>query len=224
MNNSKVKTFISDQGEIFEGTRQELMSEYGIKHSRGFIRPSGAVDSNGDRWKEYEEDTIFEKPKLYLGGKIEYDRDVKGKRRMTRVYSSNTAANYELAEKVLKSPDNYRPEDVEQIKEMKKTVESQYNIIDNRRFEAKLNKMSNELLEEYKQELLSIKDKAGENIIQAARENKSESLLFTYLSKISNADKELALVETEIEHRKTPEITWEDKSDSMKSYFPHLYS
>ena len=45
-----IKVWISDQGEAFEGTQVELMSEYGIKQRNGFSRPSGALDKNGDRW------------------------------------------------------------------------------------------------------------------------------------------------------------------------------
>lgn len=118
--NTKTKTFISNQGEVFEGTQKELMNTYGIKHKMGFSRPSGAVDDNGDRWKEYEEGVTFTKPKLYLNAKLYHSTDIKGK--YTEIISpSATATEYNLMkEGVIKYNQDFINE-----------VEAKYELIDN---------------------------------------------------------------------------------------------
>ena len=152
MANVKVKTFVSTQGEVFEGTRKELMDEYGIKGASGFNRKSGAVDANGDRWMEEDKLNLqgdFHKPKLYLGATHRLDKDTKLVRNentgeVERVEyfkdafyaASNTAGNYVYAGKVIEGIEagdpQYDPSCLEDLKQMRASVEAQWDVIDNR--------------------------------------------------------------------------------------------
>ena len=122
MNISKTKDFISDQGEVFTGSRQELMKDKGIKHRKGFLRASGALDAYGDHWKELTDDVTFEKPKLFLNPKIYWDIDLQGMKVGEVVDESCTAVEYKMAKKGIHK---------DLGEEYCKEVEAKYDIIDN---------------------------------------------------------------------------------------------
>ena len=105
----KIKVWISDQGEVFEGTQADLMREYGIKYKKGFSRPSGAADKNGDRWLEEDKfkTSGFKKPKLYLGHINRVVKDPKtGKKSSYLEGLSETAMIYNMFTKALERPDH----------------------------------------------------------------------------------------------------------------------
>ena len=130
--NTKIKTFISEQGEVFTGSQKDLMDQYGIKHKMGFTRPSGAVDAEGDRWKELTDDVKFTKPKMYLGPKVYWSRDHQGQRVAEIVDESMTALQYKMA---------VAGSHVDLKEEYMKEVESKYEIIDNRHESASASSM-----------------------------------------------------------------------------------
>ena len=164
---AKVNVYVSNQGEIFEGTQAQLCKEYGIKQRNGFTRPTGALDSNGDRWKLEGEE--FQKPNLYLGERRETSKGPDGKPQTVWLGICDTAAAYLGAQDCLERGGNwtwkkydinnapefseddvvrwdyrggkvhlrthFQPfpeEDLAGYAELIKTVEGQYELIDNR--------------------------------------------------------------------------------------------
>ena len=101
--------WISDQGEVFEGTKAALMREYGIKQKNGFNRPSGALDKNGDRWLAEDKHSSegFKKPKLYLHAYNRVTVNKKtGKKSSVLEGTSETASVYKIYTKALQRPNH----------------------------------------------------------------------------------------------------------------------
>ena len=181
MNKQITKTFISDQGEIFEGSQKELMNQYGIKQRNGFKRASGAVDANGDRWKEYTDDVEFKKPKLYLGFRKVYDKDSSGNSRVVQISPSETAANYILA---LKYP--------ELMNEMKQLIESQYEIIDNR--EPCIKKKGS--IAYWRSVIVQLKKDKDHAAAELKKGDGSEAKFWGLMYKLNSSERELSMAKT----------------------------
>ena len=117
------KTWISTTGEVFEGGRNELMRAKGIKCHKGFSRPAGAVDAEGDRWlseDKYNEQGGIKKQKLHLNPRW-IDKVL--------VAPHDIAINYSIAKNVVENkPEHPRYTDYQ---ELMATVEAQYDVIDN---------------------------------------------------------------------------------------------
>ena len=134
MNKSKINTFISTAGEVFTGTRKELMNEYGIVHAKGFNRPGGAADAHGDRWlseEKFNKQGGIRKRKLFLGPR--FRKEVNPDTGYVKEYSespSNLACNYLLYKSELKKGDSVIP--VEILEDNIKQIETEYDVIDNR--------------------------------------------------------------------------------------------
>ena len=114
---AKTKTWVSNVGEVFEGTQAELCKERGIKNRSGFTRPTGAVDKEGYRWKQ--EGETFKKPNLYLGFKY-CTGFLDGKKRTWWEAPSNEAMVYSLARE-------------EGDTALMDTIERNYTVIDNQK-------------------------------------------------------------------------------------------
>ena len=123
---AKINTYVSNQGEVFEGTQAELMREKGITRKASFKQPSGAPDRDGDRWKLEGED--FSKPTLYLGIRRRSTRKGKdGKPEAFWEAYSEVAGNYMSArDYVASGKTEYRDECLE----LMKTVEGTYTLVD----------------------------------------------------------------------------------------------
>lgn len=102
----KNKVFVSNHGEIFEGTQAELCKAKGIKQRNGFNRATGAVDAEGDRW--LEEGKEFVKPNLYLGPRRETSKGPDGKPQTVWVAHCDTAGAYNGAKEALERGGNWQ--------------------------------------------------------------------------------------------------------------------
>ena len=139
----KMKVWISDQGETFEGTQADLMREYGIKYKKGFSRPSGAADENGDRWLEEDKFKVsgFKKPKLYLGHINRVVKDPKTGKKSSYVEGlSETASVYNMFVKALERPDHDATKTSWDFTAAEKQsyidrINAQYDVIDNKTYE-----------------------------------------------------------------------------------------
>ena len=123
---AKIKTFVSNQGEIFEGTLAELCREYGITQRKSITRATGAPDSNGDRWKE--EGGEFKKTTLYLGIRRE-QTEVDGEKKTYDVAPSETAGWYVWAQEKLEG--DLSPEDRKEIEDNMKQIEATHELVEN---------------------------------------------------------------------------------------------
>ena len=129
----KLKTWISDQGEVFTGTRAALMRDKEITAKSGFDRPSGALASDGSRWlseERLEELGEFKKPFLYLGPR-NYECPKTKKRELHG--ASETAGCYVIALKILERGHAINNM-LEWAREFKKDIDSRYTVVDNRQF------------------------------------------------------------------------------------------
>ena len=127
----KLKTWISDQGEVFTGTRAALMRAKEITAKSGFDRPSGALASDGSRWlseERLEELGEFKKPFLYLGPR-NYECPKTKKRELHG--ASETAGCYVIALKILERGHAINNM-LEWAREFKKDIDSRYTVVDNR--------------------------------------------------------------------------------------------
>lgn len=139
----KIKVWISDQGEVFEGTQADLMREYGIKYKKGFSRPSGAADKNGDRWLEEDKFNAggFKKPKLYLGHINRVAKDPKtGKKSSYLEGISETAMVYNQFAKALERPDHDATKTswdytAAEKQEWIDSINTKYEVINNKTYE-----------------------------------------------------------------------------------------
>ena len=139
----KIKVWISDQGEVFEGTQAALMREYGIKQKNGFSRPSGAVDKNGDRWLEEDKFNSdgFKKPKLYLGHFTRVVEDKKTGKKSSYVEGlSETAQVYNMYKKALENPNHDAEKTSWDDTAAEKqayidSIDAQYEVVDNKTYE-----------------------------------------------------------------------------------------
>ena len=122
---AKIKVWVSNQGEMFEGTQADLMRKYGIKQHNGFKRATGAVDANGDRWKEEGEEFI--KSRLYLAPVYRRSFGPEGKLQSYWVAHSETACHYNHSDRRVRAGVG-----TDGDKRLMATVESQYEIVDNR--------------------------------------------------------------------------------------------
>ena len=156
----KIKVWVSDQGEVFEGIQADLMREYGIKYKKGFSRPSGAVDKNGDRWLEEDKFKVngFKKPKLYLGNINRVAKDPKtGKKSSYLEGISETAMVYNQFVKALERPDHDATKTSWDYTAAEKqsyidSINAKYDVVDNQTYEnpyakqiKKISKRINEL-------------------------------------------------------------------------------
>ena len=130
----KLKTWISDQGEVFTGTRAALMRAKEITAKSGFDRPSGALASDGSRWlseERLEELGEFKKPFLYLGPR-NYECPKTKKRELHG--ASETAGCYVIALKILERGHALNNM-LEWARKFKQETDSKYTVIDNRQLE-----------------------------------------------------------------------------------------
>lgn len=129
----KLKNWISDQGEVFTGTRAALMKNKEIFSKSGFDRPSGALAKDGSRWlseERLEELGEFKKPFLYLGPR-QYECPKTKQRQLHG--TSETAACYVTALKILERGHALNNM-VEWARDFKQETDSKYAIVDNRQF------------------------------------------------------------------------------------------
>ena len=116
-----MKVWINTEGEVFEGSKNALIKEKGIKQKNGFSRPSGALDKDGNRWlseEAYKAQGGIKKQILYIG-----DRYVDG----CIVSPSEIAGNYIAAKNVVENDPNH-PHYYDYV-ELMKTVEGQYEVV-----------------------------------------------------------------------------------------------
>lgn len=172
---AKTKTWISNVGEVFEGTRAALMREYGIKGTSGFDRPAGAKDADGNRWKE--EGGSFAKPKLYLGdysNKVEYiDNSGKKATKTERHSRSETADIYLISMEAMTHPEDYSEDGIEYCSAFIKKINSQYELIDNRRSED----VEMDVYKEYVDVATIAKNQIEEDFSQCTAPNKDTGLV-----------------------------------------------
>ena len=140
---NEAKEFMSNQGEIFIGTKAELCRVKGIKHKNGFRRPSGAKDKNGDRWllRKDAEACKFRKENLYLFDRKKFEHvtvpvknaygEIVGWKKETKQYyepMSGTASIYLLFKDDLLRPRD-KPFDYDLIQTYVDEVERKYELI-----------------------------------------------------------------------------------------------
>lgn len=192
---AKTKTFVSDQGEIFEGTQAELMKSRGIKHKMGFSRKSGAVDADGDRWlseDKYNSFGGFMRPVLYLGPRRMYGKCYKtgGPTRWVEG-ESETAGIYNLYKRCLAGEVELFDWDIaEECREFIARVDAQYNVIDN-------NLDNNPYTQELKHVSEILKQAIGERRALSVRHMWSTN--FTHIPELSPEEEEKASELAELE-------------------------
>ncbi len=136
---ANVKTFISNNGEVYTGTQADLMKTKDIKSRKAFDRPSGAPDASGDRWvteEQFIEQGGIRKQTLFLG-----DRKVYGFKMMRDGSKKNTtwlegvgtiAINYKHAKKCIRGDvEGFNTDYTADMQELVRKVETQYDVIDN---------------------------------------------------------------------------------------------
>ena len=144
----KLKTWISDQGEVFTGTRAALMRDKEISSKSGFDRPSGALASDCSRWlaeERLQELGEFKKPFLYLGPR-QYQCPKTKKRELHG--ASETAGCYVIALKILERGHALNNM-LEWARDFKKETDSKYTVVDNRQFVSPYKRELKELDKQY---------------------------------------------------------------------------
>ena len=129
----KLTPWISDQGEVFDGTRAALMKAKEISSKRGFDRPSGALAKDGSRWlseERLQELGEFKKPFLYLGPR-QYVCPKTKKRELHG--ASETAGCYVIALQILERGHAIN-DMLEWARKFKQEIDSKYTVVDNRQF------------------------------------------------------------------------------------------
>ena len=159
----KISTYQSNQGEVFTGSQAALMKKYGITSHKGFTRPGGAPDANGDRWKL--EGEVINKRKLFLCGTQQNHHKFVDKKTgnvtWTKKFTgSNLSLLYKDAVKFIKQGYKYVPGAIltekEQLEFFQEQVElvaevnREWDIIDN------TESMSRYFFAEHKAELVTL--------------------------------------------------------------------